>query len=196
MDKAICFDLGNVLVRVDLEKFYNKLPLSLKDIVVAMQAQQDVGLVTIQDIAKLAPGMFHSFGDQIEEVWNSTIEPSKTMFGIVEMFLEQGYSVAILSNIGLEHAAYLRKHPVCRAVFEESILHFSCEVGARKPTKLYYQSFLQDYPIFVNSVFFDDRPENIASCSPLTGVHFNLNDYENEEQASLALVKKYIDNRR
>ena len=67
--------------------------------------------------------------------------------------------------MGLEHAAYIRNnHP---EVFAGRILHLSCEVGARKPTKLYFQSFLMQHPEFADSVFVDDREENLEMAKQM-----------------------------
>ena len=38
----------------------------------------------------------------------------------------------------------------------------SYEVGARKPSKLYYQSFLLDHPEYKGCLYVDDLPQNLA----------------------------------
>ena len=89
----------------------------------------------------------------------------------------QGEEVAILSNMGHEHATHIREN--YPRIFDGCHLHLSCEVGARKPTKLYYQSFMMQYPHFAGAPFFDDRPENVIAAKEfgLDGRHFELGEF-------------------
>ena len=48
-------------------------------------------------------------------------------------------------------------------MLSESVKHYSCEVGARKPSKLYYHSFLQMHPEFKGAIYVDDNKENLEA---------------------------------
>lgn len=102
-----------------------------------------------------------------------------------ELIEKYRYEVSLLSNIGFDHADFLRQK--C-PVFKKCNQHFSCDVGARKPTKLFYQSFLLEYGWDKDVLFFDDRPENVkAAESYLAGVQFDIEDYATDEEAAQAV---------
>ena len=69
--------------------------------------------------------------------------------------------IALLSNVGLEHAERMAKVLSYEGFFQDAIKHFSCQVGARKPTHLYYQSFLQLHPKWERCVYVDDLQANL-----------------------------------
>jgi FMN phosphatase YigB (HAD superfamily) len=81
---------------------------------------------------------------------------------------EEGLEIALLSNIGFEHAKLVHKllsYDECGFFFNHK--HFSCEVGARKPTKLFYQSFLMQHPEFQGCLYVDDLQENLDAADEL-----------------------------
>jgi FMN phosphatase YigB (HAD superfamily) len=69
-----------------------------------------------------------------------------------------GYEIALVSNIGHEHKARIEDS----RTFEKCIKFFSCDVGARKPTMLYYKTFLDMHPEFLGALYVDDLAENLA----------------------------------
>ena len=71
-------------------------------------------------------------------------------------------------------------------VFNKCIQHFSCEVGARKPSKLFFQSFLMEEPHFHRSIFIDDIDENVemAKKCGFRAVRFNINDFSDDALAA------------
>jgi hypothetical protein len=71
--------------------------------------------------------------------------------------------VALLSNIGVEHAVMMENTLKHGGFFPDAIKHFSCDVGARKPSMIYYQSFLWQYPEFKGCLYVDDLQENLDS---------------------------------
>ena len=101
--------------------------------------------------------------------------------------------VALLSNVGLEHAIVMEKildhhHLHSNKFFSKCVKHLSCQVGARKPTKLYYQSFLQQHPEFEGAAYLDDLQENLDM-----GKEFGFRPYffslEKEQRLTLAKLK-------
>lgn len=161
----IAFDVGNVLVNVDFEGFFtefNRLGIRADafEFLCDLQHQQDIGVVTL-------PVAFRNrFGNIPESqmralmhAWNESIKPNKEMLDFVDDLKRRDAKVAILSNMGEGHAKFIKKvHP---RIFEGCTLHLSSEVGARKPTKLYFQSFLMQHPRFEGCIFLDDRLENV-----------------------------------
>jgi FMN phosphatase YigB (HAD superfamily) len=163
----IAFDVGNVLIQVDLEEFFVEFkrfglradPLTfINDI----QARQDIGLETLREALGTRFGLSGSQVKRLEKAWDDTIKPNYEMLNFVDGLKAARTKVAILSNMGPEHAACIRKEH--SRVFNGCKLHLSSEVGARKPSKLYYQSFLMQHPSFRGCLFLDDRVENLVAA--------------------------------
>jgi FMN phosphatase YigB (HAD superfamily) len=113
--------------------------------------------------------------------WNSSITINEEiMHMLVNLRDEAGNrpKIALLSNIGIEHAEMMEDVLSEDFFFERSIKHFSCFVGARKPSALYYQSFLMQYPEFQGSLYVDDLQENLDAGAKFgfKPYKFDLND--------------------
>ena len=132
--------------------------------------------------------------------WQNTITPVKPILDYVYSLHKRGHKISILSNIGIDHKEFLLKEV---PELKEYHLHLSCDVGAMKPQKIYYQSFLKDRPDrFMLSYiptkpffFFDDRQENIDAAvntdyNLFIGQKFDLSNYLTDEDAGIAFIKK------
>jgi FMN phosphatase YigB (HAD superfamily) len=174
--KYAAFDVGNVLVRVDFDPFEKafesySIDDNYMDFLLDLHGAQDIGLTTIARHAKLAFGASQECCEHLMEAWDHIIVPNPKMCTLLQELKDDGVNIAILSNMGIEHAKLMRKkYP---EIFEGCTLHLSCEVGARKPAKLYYQSFLQDHPEFKGCVYVDDRDDNLA-----TGLKYGFTSYK------------------
>ena len=51
-----------------------------------------------------------------------------------------------------------------KELLDRCIKFFSCEVGARKPSYIYYKTFLDMYPEFKNCLYVDDNVDNIMTA--------------------------------
>lgn len=193
--KRIAFDIGNVLFHFDLTPLLDLL-IGL-DIVKnnaqaydfmggSFQHSQEIGLYDIrQSFYQLNQSLRYKILDDIHDRWMQTFSPSLPMMDIVEELIGKNYKVALLSNIGPDHAKYVRENCV---IFDKCIQHFSCDVGARKPTRLYFQSFLIQYGWPNTSLYFDDRAENIAMGNEFhKGILFDLNNFASDEDAAKAM---------
>ena len=190
----ICFDLGNVIIECDVDKFYDQMKdffseekykqlIAMRDII---QTQHDLGIVTYRNFFEhFDMSLSKEKVNQILELWNQAVKPNDEMVEFICKFKQGRKSaVAFLSNIGYEHSKYLTKS--CPELFENTLLHFSCEVGARKPTKLYFQSFLKEQAALrsVKSHFFiDDREDNCEMAQRLGFMtfQFSLKDDLNDK---------------
>jgi len=203
--RRVAFDIGNVLVHVDLDGFLEFLVQEgivsdfnrANEFLLGLQAGQDLGLYNIrQGFYRFSSSISKKQLEMIHDKWIDIVTPSEVMLDLVdELIHKHRFHVALLSNIGFDHAKYLRSK--CK-IFEDCTQHFSCEVGARKPTKLYYQSFVKEEewnkPRYYKGLFFDDRSENVqAAYGHLDAHHFNLDDYESDERAAGALASKIKD---
>ena len=105
--------------------------------------------------------------------------------------------VALLSNVGLEHSKRMGQVLSQGTFFEDAIKHFSCHVGARKPTLLYYHLFLQLHPEFEGAVYVDDLQENLDASKQFgfKTFHFSLEEINQStilEAAKIDALKKLL----
>jgi len=172
---CVAFDIGNVLCEVDLEHFYsiyneniyygNRSLNNAQDFLDCLHAQQDLGASTVdKKLIELslfgAPDLSREKIEKIKRGWNETIVIHDMMIEFKNDLLRRGVNVALLSNMGFEHKEHIKKkHP---ELFDGCILHLSCDVGARKPSRLYYQSFLLDHPEFKGALYLDDLDNNLG----------------------------------
>lgn len=177
----VAFDIGNVLVGVDRSEFFKEFRKVVQFVDPAVftndiQSLHDIGVETLSISLRYKLGLSDSSIDTLVGAWNKSIRPNEEMLDFVEGLKRDGIEVALLSNVGLDHAVQLRER---YHIFDGCILHLSCEVGARKPTKLYYQSFLAQYPRFIGAIFLDDRIENLEAAQEfgLRGYHFELDKF-------------------
>jgi FMN phosphatase YigB (HAD superfamily) len=197
--KVVAFDIGNVLCYVDIDSFLvtivkqypSRWPTILHayDWLSSIQASQDMGLVNMkQCILTAIPHASESDILTIQQAWLNTVKPCQPMINMVESLISDGTVVCLLSNVGTDHASLLM-HMIPE--FSDCIRHFSCEVGARKPQALYFQSFFLSHG-WTDVPFFDDRPENVEAARMsgfMRPTLFNLNDYENGEMAAQAIIE-------
>lgn len=176
------FDVGNVLVHVDFPSFINKLSktlnISTEDATYFMNRSQklhDLGLTIMKDELidhlhiKSAP-----LRDELINDWNNCINVEPRMIDMLNGVNDMcGLEIALVSNVGLEHAERMAKILDRGGFFGRATKHFSCQVGARKPTFLYYQSFLQMNPEWEGCLYVDDLQENLD-----TGARFGLEPYK------------------
>lgn len=190
--KRIAFDIGNVLFRFD--------PSPLLDLLIGLniventamayefmggsfQHSQEIGLYDIkQRFYQLNPKLSSDTLQEIYDRWMETFEPSLPMIEIVEELIANKHSVALLSNIGPDHAKFVRDK--CK-IFDKCIQHFSCDVGARKPTRLFFQSFHIQNCWGRDTLYFDDREDNIAMGGEYhNAVLFDINSFTSDEEAA------------
>jgi FMN phosphatase YigB (HAD superfamily) len=182
MKKYAAFDIGNVLVHVNLKIIINKL-LELKLFVdessawhflETVQPLQDLGITTISKFLHSYKNISKDIQLEITDTWNKTLTADDKMIRIMETLYTNEVDIALLSNIGVEHAEYLRKN-ISEIFTYSRVHHLSYEVGARKPTKLYYQSFILEHSEYKNCIYFDDLVDNInASSRYLNGRFFEI----------------------
>lgn len=168
--KAI-LDIGNVLVHVHLNSFLDKISQLIPEnhdpllFLETTQGLHDIGLITMRQAFRDKYELSHSDKisiDDLLELWNTVVVRNNFMINLMKDLHFQGVRFGLVSNIGYEHHKYLEK--ICPEIFELSeIHHLSYEVGARKPSKLYFQSFLQDYPSWIGCVYVDDRMDNLLT---------------------------------
>ncbi len=189
--KYACFDIGNVLCHVDFDGIQNHLSKTLNIsraeamyFLNRVQKLHDLGLTNLSDELR-DHFKIHSevIVNEIIKTWNACIVPNYPILDILSQLEdEHGLKIAILSNIGYEHKLNLQD--IMRGdhkgvVLNNSVQYLSCDVGCRKPSMLYYHTFLQLNPKFKGSIYVDDLQENLDASKPFgfQTYKFNLNDY-------------------
>jgi len=199
--KYVALDIGNVLCHVDFNEFLrdlsSELNITLEDALYFLNRSQklhDLGLTVMKDelhdhLKIRSPVII----EKLLHSWNKSITPNLQVLDMYnKMTREHGLKVALVSNIGIEHAKQAEDILSHGGFFEGAIKHFSCHVGARKPTNLYYQSFLMEYPEFHGCVYVDDVTENLEAGKRygFQTYHFDLSKMDVDKE--LPEIEKLI----
>lgn len=176
----LAIDVGNVLVHINFKPFVEALSKSLnitiEDAEYFMNRTcklHDMGLTCMEDELK---DHFHIKSQptmkELLTIWNGSISTNYTVYNeLCRWIREKNLQVALLSNVGLEHTKVMENILLLDNI-PNLIRHFSCQVGARKPNFLYYQSFLHLHPEFRGCAYVDDLQENLD-----TGAKFGFRTY-------------------
>lgn len=167
----IALDIGNVLCRVNLQPFFDKVYNLLgwqKNRILSFcnAVHHDLGITdVIMDFKKEFGRDFSNETYQdLLNAWLKCVWIEDDMVDFMNKLVKTE-RVALLSNIGPDHAFLMRNK--YSSFVNKCSQHFSCEVGARKPTKLFFQSFLLEYPGNEGILFIDDRIENLFMAQRL-----------------------------
>lgn len=184
--KYAAFDIGNVLCQVNFDNFLDALSKNqniTKDeafyFLSRTQKLHDLGLTNLRDELhdhfKIRSEVIM---EELLNYWNMSVWREGQMFGLLDDLMDKGIKIALVSNIGFEHVSYLNRNLSPYDAWKNSIHFFSCDVGARKPSMLYYQSFLMQYPKFKDCIYVDDRQENLdaGKVFGFKTVHFSLDN--------------------
>jgi FMN phosphatase YigB (HAD superfamily) len=184
----VALDVGNVLVHVDFQTFIRalskQLNISLEDAEYFMNrthSLHDMGLTKMSDELR-DHFKIHSpvIMEELLKSWNAVITANHSMVSkMVDLMNDKELKVALLSNVGLEHAVKMSQILSFDDFFNRCTHHLSCQVGARKPSKLYYQSFLLQHPEFHGCAYLDDLQENIdmAATFGFRAQRFSLQEH-------------------
>lgn len=179
--KNLIFDLGGVIVDVDVELF-NK---SFQDIGftnftdIYSQIKQS-SLFELFETGKIQPQFFRNelrkfknnlSDSQIDSAWNSVIVkvPDQNIELLIN--LRKNYKTFVLSNTNIIHMDFLTDKLISnlgKNPFEEMFDHvyLSYEIGYRKPDKECFQYVLDKAGINAGeTIFIDDLIENVKGAS-------------------------------
>lgn len=166
----IALDIGNVLCTVSTTPFLENLSETFNVTIPEatrflkrFQQIHDLGYTTMEDELKDKFGVKSPVTiKRLVAAWNDSVTPCIPIIDKLNHLREkENLQVALLSNIGVEHAAMMEEKLNHGGFFPGAIKHFSCFVGARKPSMVYYQSFLLEYPHFKGCLYVDDLQENL-----------------------------------
>ena len=186
--RAIIFDIGRVLVRLDIAGAMGGLAgmISLTPQETWAAIEHDPRWHDWQE-GRMSPrdwqlhicrrlGVNLTF-EQFSEIWNRVLDPTPLLDGAFLERLSKRYCLAVLSNTDPIHVAELEKRfDFCR-FFKHRI--YSCVVGASKPSPLIFRAALQACKTTAdNAIYIDDIPAYVEAARQLgmTGIVFQSPD--------------------
>lgn len=199
--RAIIFDIGRVLIRVDIRRaqagLAKGLPLSPEELWSAIE--KDPRWADWQE-GRLAPRDWHSNlsrrlnipldFEQFTAVWNSALDPSPIHAnGFFEGFAGK-YRLGLLSNTDPIHVAHLESTYEFFRYFPKARRVYSCFVGASKPNPLIFREALKACKVSAReAVYIDDIPAYVDAARGLgfTGIHFQSPGQLQQELAALGV---------
>ena len=199
MSKYIAFDLGNVVFDIDYKEFNQiiaELDINVEDVehyIRLIERQEHCGFATMQDY--LEDVFSPEEAEMLSHAWNEVIRENEHMTQFLTELKERNFNIAIVSNMGSSEINYARnKFPHIFKLTDTQ--HISCEVGAVKPSLLYYQSFYLQNPKYADCIYVDDREENIIAGTKcgFKSVKFDLSEFVGTKP-DLTNIKKAIYNR-
>lgn len=175
--RAIIFDIGRVLVRVDVSRAMSGLAdgISLSPDEIWSALQKDPRWMDWQE-GRISPRDWHlhlakrlggklSF-EQFVEIWNRALDPTPIHDEAFFQKLSKGHRLAVLSNTDPVHVAYLEKTYGFFRFFPVRI--YSCRVGASKPSPLIYKEALQACKVKAEeAIYIDDVPAYAEAAKKL-----------------------------
>jgi HAD superfamily hydrolase (TIGR01509 family) len=184
--RAIIFDIGRVLVRLDVSRavagLVEGLTLSPADIWTAITHDPrwpdwQEGRISPRDwhlhLTKRLGGSL-TF-EQFTGAWNRAIDPVPILEDALLERLSKGYHLAVVSNTDPIHVAHLESTYGFFHHFPKSVRIYSCVVGASKPNPLIYREALRATKARAQeAVYIDDIPSYVeaAHCLGMTGIAF------------------------
>ncbi|HUL32817.1 MAG TPA: HAD family phosphatase [Candidatus Eisenbacteria bacterium] len=184
--RAVIFDIGRVLVRINLPKVKSELaqglPLTPEELWSAIE--KDPRWPDWQE-GRMAPRDWHlhlgkrfhlalSF-EEFTKVWNSALDPEPIHNVSLFEQLAKNYKLGLLSNTDPIHVAKLEATYDFFAHFPKAVRTYSCGVGASKPHPLIYREALRACKARAEeAVYIDDILEYVEAARRLglTGIQF------------------------
>ena len=187
----IIFDLGNVLIDVDFEVFYQKLGYvpEATDLVKAKHfiTKFEAGQIAVDDFIEELNNHWNLqlSVDEFKLIWTNLFSANQQMIDLAED-LSQKYPVYILSNTDEIHFPYIWNNFPELHFFRDRLL-LSYKLGTVKPNSQIYQIACQKYDLTPEStIFIDDKAENIEAARK---IGFNGIVYLNYKQTRQELDK-------
>jgi HAD superfamily hydrolase (TIGR01509 family) len=191
--RAIIFDIGRVLVRLDIAGAMGGLAgmISLTPQETWAAIEHDPRWRDWQE-GRMSPrdwqlhicrrlGVNLTF-EQFREIWNRVLDPTPLLDGAFLESLSKRYCLAVLSNTDPIHVGELEKRFDFFRFFKHRI--YSCVVGASKPSPLIFRAALQACKTTVdNAIYIDDIPVYVEAARQLgmRGIVFQSPDQLNAD---------------
>ncbi len=198
--RAIIFDIGRVLIRVNVARATSGLAegLSLSPEEIWSALEKDPRWLDWQE-GRISPRDWHlhlsrrlgsslTF-EQFVEVWNRALDPAPIHEDTFLEKLGKRYRLAVLSNTDPLHVAHMERAYGFLGLFPVRI--YSCRVGACKPNPIIYKKALLSCKVRAQeTVYVDDVPD-YAQAAQRLGMQAIV--FESREQLHCRLGQLGID---
>lgn len=184
--RAIIFDIGRVLVRVDIRRAQQGLAKGLnltpEELWSAIEKDPrwgdwQQGRMSARDWHQNLCnrlGMTMNY-DEFQSVWNSALDPEPIHPDSLFRALAKNYTLGLLSNTDPIHVAHLESTYTLFEHFPKQVRTYSCVVGSSKPNSLIFREALRACKVRSDqAVYIDDIASYVdAACTlGMTGIHF------------------------
>ncbi len=198
--RAVIFDIGRVLVRVDVARAMSGLGAgpSLSPPEMWAAIEKDPRWPDWQE-GRMSPRDWHlhlgkRFGipltfEQFTEAWNRALDPEPIQDVSLFEKLAKGYCLALLSNTDPIHVAHMEPNYNFFRFFSKRI--YSCAVGASKPNPLIYREALRACKVQAGeAVYIDDVLAYVEAAQRLgmAGIHYQSPDQLATDLAGLGVL--------
>jgi glucose-1-phosphatase len=177
--RAIIFDIGRVLIRVDIGRALSGLAqgiaLSPEEIWSALQ--KDPRWLDWQE-GRILPSDWHSHVtkklggaltfERFTEVWNRSLDPQPIQDSVTLKKLSERYRLAVLSNTDPLHVAYMESTYDFLNFFRVRI--YSCSLGVSKPNPLIYKEALRACRVSAEEAIYIDDVAAYAEAAQTLGM--------------------------
>ncbi len=192
--EAVLTDIGNVLLKVDLqraEEFLKRRGVRVNE----AEGKEVMKYAALYERGELGTGEFEEkcreilrlpIGGEVlvREAWNAVFQPDGLICETAEAYLklqEKGVRVILFSNTNEAHIEYMKsKWGWLFDSIPDAV--YSCRVHAMKPEAGMYEYALRTYGLTPQRVlYFDDKPENVAAGMAL-GIDAHVYDYNRPQE--------------
>jgi putative hydrolase of the HAD superfamily len=180
--RAIIFDIGRVLVRIDLrhvkEALADGLSLTTEELWSAIEKDPlwmdwQRGRVSPRDwhlnLCKRL-GVKMPF-DRFVQAWNSVLDPKPIHPDSLFASLSKKYRLALLSNTDPIHVPYLESTYSFYHYFPAPVRNYSCSLGACKPDPLVFRQALESCKVAAPQAIYIDDIGAFADAAQSLGMH-------------------------
>lgn len=172
--RAIIFDIGRVLVRIDVARALDGLAGT------ASQDPKEIWSALEKDPrwrdwqeGRISPHDWHRHlsrrlggnltFEQFREVWNRVLAPEPILDDDLLADLSKRFRLAVLSNTDPLHVAHMEAHHQFLSHFPHRI--YSCRLGASKPDPLIYKEALRACGVRAQeALYIDDIPAFVEAA--------------------------------
>lgn len=199
MIKSIIFDLGNVLVHVDFDRFDAALlsaGVSKKDFETffasdIVRGRFEKGLLSTREFLRLA---VKKLGNRLTQkellvIFQDMFDEKRDMKSfLIRLVKEKKYKLIMLSNTNAIHYNYGKKHfPYIYLIKNRAL---SYKLGLTKPDRRIYLKVLQRYHIKPEeTLFIDDKQMNCDTAEVLGIKTIHFTDYKSFSEKFKLITK-------
>ncbi len=180
--RAVLFDLGNVLVDVDVNMFWRSLGFdgpeaiapyadALRAWAMRYEAGEFATIEFVDGLGTILEGRFTS--EELVEAFDQIIrEPIDGMASIVSQVAAQRRTALVSNTNELHHHGSIRRVPALRHLHRQYV---SYQLKVMKPGRKFYEAIIRDQQLRPEQmIFIDDLEENVKGAvdAGMRGIRF------------------------